>query len=211
MAPALQGAVLSDFHAVALTASLLLWAFYFFDTNRWVGYFACIIAAMLTKEDIPVVIALMGLGILIARKQRVVGTGDPGAGRGLVRDREPRHPAHLQRARSLALLRAAGALGANAGGVAARAAMQDPMLVVRWVFKPEILIYLGGLLSSTGFMSIFALPFLLPMRAGAGNQRVQRVELDLFRGRTLLGFGDPLHHPLRYLRHGVADGSGHAR
>ena len=44
-----------------------------------------------------------------------------------------------------------------------RAAVQDPMLVVRWVFKPEILIYLGGLLSSTGFMSIFGLPFLLPI------------------------------------------------
>ncbi len=163
LAPALQGAVLSDFHAVALTASLLLWAFFFFDTNRWAAYFACILAAMLTKEDIPVVIALMGLGILIARRQsRTVGLATLALGVGwFVVANRVILPTFSGLGRSPFFERLA--LWGPTPEASLRAALQNPMLVVRWVFKPEIVTYLGGLLCSTGFMSIFGLPFLLPV------------------------------------------------
>ena len=162
LAPALQGAVLSDFHAVALTASLLLWAFYFLDTRRLFLYFACIIAAMLAKEDIPVVIALMGLGIMLWKRERAIGlaTLALGAGWFLVAN-QVILPGFSGLDRSPFFERLA--LFAPTPEESIRAALRNPILVVRWVFKPEIITYLGGLLSSGGFMSIFGLPFLLPV------------------------------------------------
>jgi len=61
LAPALQGALLSDFHAVSLTASLLLFAFYFLDERRYALFFTTVAAAMLAKEEIPALVLMQGL------------------------------------------------------------------------------------------------------------------------------------------------------
>jgi uncharacterized membrane protein len=161
LAPALQGAVLSDFHAVALTASLLLWAFYFFDTARWAAYFACIVTAMLAKEDIPLVIALMGLGIVILGRQRAIGAATLALGTSwFVIANRIILPHYSGLARSPFFDRLA--LFGPSPEASLRAAIQDPMLVVEWLLEPEITTYLGGLLGTSGFMSTFGLPLLLP-------------------------------------------------
>ena len=61
LAPALQGANYSDFHAVALTASILLFAMLFLLQGRHRAYIVCLVFAMLAKEDIPVVVVGMRL------------------------------------------------------------------------------------------------------------------------------------------------------
>jgi len=59
--PALQWATIFDFHAVTLTASLLLFVLYFMYTRRTVPLFVFALLAMSCKEEIPVVLALYGL------------------------------------------------------------------------------------------------------------------------------------------------------
>src|SRR3990172_917060 len=50
LAPELEAANLSDFHAVSLSAAFLLFAFYFVDRGRYVIFFVFAILAMATKE-----------------------------------------------------------------------------------------------------------------------------------------------------------------
>jgi len=59
--PALQQAENFDFHAVTMTASLLLFTLYFMYTRRTVWLFVFAILSMACKEEIPLVIAVIGL------------------------------------------------------------------------------------------------------------------------------------------------------
>lgn len=73
LAPALQAATLYEFHAVTLSAALLLWAFYFADGRRY-GLFALFgLLALATKEEIGLVVAMMGLWIWWRHRDRTVG------------------------------------------------------------------------------------------------------------------------------------------
>jgi uncharacterized membrane protein len=59
--PALQEAVIYDFHAVTLTAAFLLYMLYFMYTRRTLWLFVFALLAMACKEEIPVVVAMFGL------------------------------------------------------------------------------------------------------------------------------------------------------
>ncbi|GAC1646953.1 MAG: hypothetical protein NVS4B12_14380 [Ktedonobacteraceae bacterium] len=67
--PALQWATIFDFHAVTLTASLLLFTLYFMYTRRTVLLFVFAILAMGCKEEIPVVVALYGLWSVVFQRR----------------------------------------------------------------------------------------------------------------------------------------------
>jgi uncharacterized membrane protein len=71
--PALEAANLFDFHTVTLAASFLLYALYFLQSRRY-GLFALFaILAMSCKEDIPLLVAMMGIYIFVFQKARKVG------------------------------------------------------------------------------------------------------------------------------------------
>jgi Predicted membrane protein len=59
--PAQLQATTSDFHAVTLTAALLLFTLYFMYTRRTFWLFVCALLAMACKENIPLVVATFGL------------------------------------------------------------------------------------------------------------------------------------------------------
>lgn len=59
--PAQLQATTSDFHAVTLTAALLLFTLYFMYTRRTLWLFVCALLAMACKENIPLVVATFGL------------------------------------------------------------------------------------------------------------------------------------------------------
>lgn len=59
--PALQQAEVFDFHAVTLTAALLMFTLYFMYTRRTLWLFVFAILSMACKEEIPLVIAFFGL------------------------------------------------------------------------------------------------------------------------------------------------------
>jgi uncharacterized membrane protein len=66
--PALQSANMFDFHAVALAPTLFLFALYFLETERW-GWFALFaVLTMSCKEDMPLLVAMLGLYALVVRR-----------------------------------------------------------------------------------------------------------------------------------------------
>ena len=78
--PATQWLVLDDFHPVALATPLLLWAFWFLDEGRLLPFAVVALAACLTKEEIGLVVAAMGLWYALRPGRRRAGTLIAGAG-----------------------------------------------------------------------------------------------------------------------------------
>ena len=73
--PALQSAVMFDFHAVTLSMAFLLFAIYFMLTRNNVGLVIACVLALSTKEEIPLDILMLGLAILIFQRRRKMGLG----------------------------------------------------------------------------------------------------------------------------------------
>ena len=71
--PATQWLVLDDFHPVALATPLLLWAFWFLDSDRLVPFAIVAVPACLTKEQIGLVVAAMGVWYAVRPGRRRVG------------------------------------------------------------------------------------------------------------------------------------------
>ncbi|MBM4360402.1 MAG: DUF2079 domain-containing protein [Deltaproteobacteria bacterium] len=66
--PALHGANLYEFHSLTLTAPLVLWLFYFLETRRWFGYGVAVLALCLCREDLPLMLCLVGLHAVLTRR-----------------------------------------------------------------------------------------------------------------------------------------------
>ncbi|MGE5335674.1 MAG: DUF2079 domain-containing protein [Nitrososphaerota archaeon] len=73
--PALQGAVMFDFHAVTLTMPLLLFAFYFALTRNNIGLVIACVLALATKEEVPLDVLMLGLAIFAFQRRTKVGLG----------------------------------------------------------------------------------------------------------------------------------------
>jgi len=73
LSPALEAANLFDFHPLALTASLLLYAFYFLHNRRYGIFFVFALLAMGCKEEIGIVVLVMGLYMLLVHKEWKIG------------------------------------------------------------------------------------------------------------------------------------------
>ncbi|HEY4385220.1 MAG TPA: DUF2079 domain-containing protein [Ktedonobacteraceae bacterium] len=67
--PALQQAVVYDFHAVTLAAAFLMFMFYFMYTRRTVWMFVFALLAMACKEEMPLVILMFGLWIFVFQRR----------------------------------------------------------------------------------------------------------------------------------------------
>ena len=57
--PALHGVNMFDFHPLAMSLPLLLWALYFLEAERWIGFSVMLALSFLTGEQVP----LTGIGI----------------------------------------------------------------------------------------------------------------------------------------------------
>lgn len=71
--PALQWMTLSEFHPVALATPLLLYAFWYLDEGRLAAFAPFALLAATTKEQIPLVLAGLGLWYALARRRYVAG------------------------------------------------------------------------------------------------------------------------------------------
>ncbi len=71
--PAVQWLTLNEFHPVALACPLLLYAFWYLDEDRLVPFAAFAVLAALTKEEIPLVIAGMGVWYALSRRRLLPG------------------------------------------------------------------------------------------------------------------------------------------
>jgi uncharacterized membrane protein len=71
--PPTQWLVVDDFHPVALATPLLLGAIWFLDEDRLLPFALCAGAACLTKEQIGLVVAMLGLWHAVAHGRRRAG------------------------------------------------------------------------------------------------------------------------------------------
>ena len=71
--PAVQWLTLAEFHPVALACPLLLFAFWYLDEDRLVPFAIFALLAALTKEEIALVIAGMGVWYALSRKRYWAG------------------------------------------------------------------------------------------------------------------------------------------
>jgi uncharacterized membrane protein len=74
LSPALEAANLYDFHAVSLAPTFLLWAFYFLEKKEDLWFIVFSVLAMSCKEEISLLIGMMGLYALLLRKRKKLGT-----------------------------------------------------------------------------------------------------------------------------------------
>ena len=68
--PALEAAVLYDFHAVTMAPTFLLFAFYHLEMRRPGRFALAAVLAMACKEDMALTVALLGLYALVTRRWR---------------------------------------------------------------------------------------------------------------------------------------------
>lgn len=73
--PALQSAVMFDFHAVALSMAFLFFAIYCALTRNNVGLVIACLLALATKEEVPLDVMMLGLAILVFQRRRKMGLG----------------------------------------------------------------------------------------------------------------------------------------
>lgn len=71
--PAVQWATLFDFHPVTLAAPLILWAIWAIVTDRLVLFWVFSLAALMTKENVGLALAVLGVWIAIRERRRVIG------------------------------------------------------------------------------------------------------------------------------------------
>ena len=142
--PAVQWLTLAEFHPVALACPLLLFAFWYLDEDRLVPFAIFAVLAALTKEEVPLVIAGMGIWYALSRKRYLEGGTIAGLGvvatavsLGLVIP-------HFN-PESSALESRYGELGDSPGEVLTTI-FTDPGKVVSTAFDWEGIRYLAGLL-----------------------------------------------------------------
>lgn len=71
--PGMEWINIYDFHGVSLAIPFLLSAFYFAYQKRWMGYTTFVFLAILTKEEISLFIAMMGLVLIFVLKEKAIG------------------------------------------------------------------------------------------------------------------------------------------
>jgi uncharacterized membrane protein len=166
--PSLQNAVLDDFHAVTMSACLLLWAILFISRGMLLPYAAVAVLAAATKEEIGLLVAALGIWLLTRRRwyagfMSVVG----GAGWFLISVLLI-IPAANPGGRSPYLARYAY-LGGGLSGVLL-APLRHPRLVLHTLGSNARLTYLSDLLHPAAFVSLLGAPvFLLSLPALAIN------------------------------------------
>ena len=160
LAPALNGAVLSDFHPVALTASLLLCAFYLLETGRRGAFLLAIVLALAAKEEISALVFLLGLYLIFWRRERRLGAVAAGLGLAWFVVATRLIMPHFSGLAASPFLARLAIFGPGLRETFT-AALAQPVLVVRWLWQPEVRAYLGGLLATAGFASLFSPQVLL--------------------------------------------------
>jgi uncharacterized membrane protein len=78
--PPLQWLALDEFHPGALACPLLLFAFWYLDEDRLVLFGVFALLACLTREEMPLIVAGMGIWYALRRKNWVFGLGVAAAG-----------------------------------------------------------------------------------------------------------------------------------
>jgi len=154
--PPVQWLTLDEFHTVALACPLLLFAFWYLDEERpWAaGAFAAV--AVLTKEEIGLVVAALGLWYLISHR-KAAGIAFAAAGAAWAAFAIAVVVPHYNDGASSAFYGRYEKVGGSPGGLLETAAT-DPLLLVGTAFDARGLGYLAALA-----LPLLALSLLSPL------------------------------------------------
>ncbi len=183
LSPPLQATNLSDFHAVALSPAFLLAAFYFLETDRPWGFAIFAVLATMTKEEVGIIVAMMGLWAALVRRRWALGLGIAAFGAGWSLLAFQVILPHFNGLGSSAFLVRYGQFGDSPAGIL-RNIVQQPHLLTDWLRRSDVVRYLRDLWLSSGGLAIlypFSLVMALPslalnlfsryawMRSGGGH------------------------------------------
>lgn len=157
--PATQWLVLDDFHPVALATPLLLWGFWFLDSDRLVAFAAVAGLACLTKEQIGLVVAAMGLWYALRPGRRRAGIAIAAVGTAVSLAAVVVVVPHFAPGGGSPFESRYGAVGGSAGGIVTTA-LTDPGTIVAALTSGRDLGYLARLI-----VPLLCLPLLAPLAA----------------------------------------------
>ena len=143
--PAVQWLTLAEFHPVALACPLLLFAFWYLDEDRILPFAVFAALAALTKEEIPLVIAAMGIWYALSRKRYRIGGAIAVLGAVATAISVRLVLPHYNEGASSSFYDRYGALGDSAGEILATV-FTDPGRLLSVAFDSEGIHYLAGLL-----------------------------------------------------------------
>ena len=155
--PATQWLVLDDFHPVALATPLLLWGFWFLDSDRLVAFAAVAALACLTKEQIGLVVAAMGLWYAFRPGRRRAGLAIALAGAVVSLVAVAVVVPHFAPGGGSPFESRYDAVGGSAGGIATTT-LTDPGAIASALTSGRDLGYLARLL-----VPLLGLPLLAPL------------------------------------------------
>jgi uncharacterized membrane protein len=183
LSPSIQATNLSDFHAVALAPVLLLSAFYFLETDRPWGFVAFGLLAMICKEEVGLLVAMMGLWAALVRRRWALGLATFVVAAGWSLFSFLVIMPYFSGLGTSAFLVRFGQFGDSPQDIV-RNLVQQPSLFLNWLRRPDVLRYPRDLWLSSGGLAILyplalfmALPSLLIntfssydwMRSGGGH------------------------------------------
>jgi uncharacterized membrane protein len=157
--PATQWLVLDDFHAVALATPLLLWGFWFLDEDRLLPFALVAVAACLTKEQIGVVVAAMGLWYALRPGRRRAGLAIAAGGLAVTAIAVAVVIPHYSISGASRFEGRYTTIGGSPRGIL-HTTVTDPGTIVAAASHGRDLAYLGDLL-----LPLLALPLLAPLAA----------------------------------------------
>ena len=152
---------LDEFHPVSLACPLLLYALWYLDEERLFAALPFLGLAALTKEEVPLVVAGLGLWYALARGHRLVGAGIAAAGTALTLFFLTVVMPHYRGGDSPAFYDRYDAVGGSLGGIA-ETALTDPLVLVRAVTEGRDLVYLLQLALPLAGLFLAAPPLLIP-------------------------------------------------
>jgi uncharacterized membrane protein len=157
--PATQWLVLDDFHPVALATPLLLWGFWFLDSGRLVPFAVVAGLACLTKEQIGLVVAAMGLWYALRPAGRRAGLAIAAAGTAVSLVAITIVVPHFAPGAGSPFAGRYASVGGSPTGVLEKA-VTDPGAIVGAATDGRDVAYLGDLL-----LPLLGLPLLAPAAA----------------------------------------------
>ncbi len=165
--PTVEAVNLYEFHPVALATPLLLAAFLFMKRRRYVPFAVCCLAAMGTKEQIGLIVAMFGLYLAFVQKERRLGLWTFAIGVGWSLFAALVIEKHFRTAGTVTYIASRyGYLcgGPNASGQVhchglhgpVHTILHDPGAIARAIFVWPKLGYLRFLLAPVGYTALFA-------------------------------------------------------
>lgn len=164
--PPVEWLALDEFHPVALACPLLLYAVWYLDEERPLAALPFLGLAALTKEEVPLVVAGIGIWYAIARRQRLVGGALAVGGLALTAFSLTVVMPHFRGGEAPEFYERYDAVGGSIGGIV-RTALSDPVTLIRAVIEGRDVAYLlqlglplAGVFLAAPLLLVAALPEL---------------------------------------------------